>query len=258
MYARYTVQLRDLITNDSTKPAIEQALSTYPLYAKKSKEEFIPCYIPTREELNKKLLNHYKYREIGFETVGRFIDELEIAMCEIMPYYNLLLFTADQDFNIIFNVDYVKTLDRNQDASTEATGVSNSETTGTSNENSYGSSAQTANGKHLESDTPQDSLSVGNEDIDEVKYASKAQWNQDTMSGDSTADSSRTSTANGSETSNTSGSSNVVENTVETTKGNFGVVSAQDLVMKYRETILNIEMMIVEDPKIQELFMMVY
>lgn len=274
MYARYTVKLNDIITNPSSKPALDKALSTYPLYEKKSKEEYIPNHIPTREELNTKLLNHYKYREIGFETIGRFLDELEIAMSEIMPYYNQLFFTVDQDFNIIYNVDYVKTMDRKQDESNETQGsasnnqegISTSENTGTSSDTSFGDTVQTANGKHIESDTPQDSLDIGASEINMVEYASKAQWNTDALKNESLSESERitsetatgTSTTSGSATSNTSGSSNVNENITETTKGNFGVVSAQDLILKYRETILNIEMMIVEDRKIQELFMMVY
>ena len=72
MYAKYTVVLNRLLADPATKERIDQALSTYPLYEKKSKQEYIPAYIPTREELNAKILRHYKYREIGFETVGRF------------------------------------------------------------------------------------------------------------------------------------------------------------------------------------------
>ena len=48
------------------------------------------------------------------------------------------------------------------------------------------------------------------------------------------------------------------EGIVETTKGNFGVTSAQDLIMKYRETLLNIEQLIIHDKRIAELFMLIY
>ena len=80
---RYTEVLINLMENEQTKPLINNALSTYPLYVSTSQHEYgIPNIIPTREELNKKILNYYKYREIGFETVGRFLDELEISMNE--------------------------------------------------------------------------------------------------------------------------------------------------------------------------------
>ena len=67
--AKYTVELRELLNDPLIKPKIEAALSSYPLYEKKSKEEHIPSIVPTREQLNTKLLNYYKYREIGFETL---------------------------------------------------------------------------------------------------------------------------------------------------------------------------------------------
>ena len=66
MYARYTEFLRDLMRDEHTSKALDAALSTYPLYQGKNTYD----QIPTREELNRKLLNHYKYREIGFE-IGR-------------------------------------------------------------------------------------------------------------------------------------------------------------------------------------------
>ena len=66
--AKYTIHLKTLLDDAYMKSEIDKAMETYPLYVKKSKEEFIPSYVPTREELNKKLLNYYKYREIGFDT----------------------------------------------------------------------------------------------------------------------------------------------------------------------------------------------
>ena len=110
---RYTEVLCNLMEDQKAKAKIEEALSSYPLYKSTSKREFgIPNIIPTREELNKKIINNFKYREIGFETPGRFIEELKIAMEEIMPKYNQLYFSADQDYNIIYNVDYKKTISR--------------------------------------------------------------------------------------------------------------------------------------------------
>ena len=74
--AKYTEVLVNLLNNPEAKSKIDQAMSTYPLYQRKSVEEYIPSYIPTREELNNKILNYYRYREIGQETFGRFLFEL--------------------------------------------------------------------------------------------------------------------------------------------------------------------------------------
>lgn len=278
MYNRYTVTVRDIMKNASTTEALQKALSTYPIYTPTSKNEYIPNIIPTREELNKKLVNHYKYREIGFETIGRFLDELEIAMCEIMPYYNQLMFTQDQDYNIIYNVDYKRTIDvdRNDDktqtgsGSNSTTGTSSGTATGeaTSKETDQGTTTTTNHDKDVKSDTPQDELSITAEDIDGVTYASEIGWHKGTgsgtnnstkdITGNTSSETSETSSASGESSFNTTEKVTGKESSLETTKGNFGVVSAQDLVKKYRQTILNIEQMIINDNRITELFMRVY
>ena len=264
--AKYTVVLRTLMDDPQLKQQLDRALSTYPLYEKASKEEFIPVYIPTREELNRKILNHYKYREIGFETIAWFLDELEISMNEIMPKYNQLFFSADQDFNVIWNVDYRKEIERKQKAQNAATGSStdNSDvtTTGTAQDSTQTTGTASSNNKHINSKTPQDKLSIPAKGLDSVNYADEAQWNHDESStgGSSTSNGSTSGTSKTKNTGSTtaSGNSSEDETTLETTKGNFGVVSAQDLVLKYRETIRNIEQEIINDPRIRELFMLVY
>lgn len=266
IYAQYTEVLKNLMDNEQTRPLLDRAMSTYPMYEKQSKEEYIPSYVPTREELNKKILNAYKYREIGFETVGRFLDELEISLNEIMPRYNLLFFSADQDFNIIYNVDYQKTIDTHRTGSESNTvnGSSTSKTdTETAGTDKTTTSSQLQNdSKKVHSATPQGVLNIPSNNINSVNYADDVEWNQNngSDSGTSNGETSGTSSSesSGSSESTMNGENEGSENTLETTKGNFGVVSAQDLVLKYRETILNIEQMIINDERISELFMRVF
>ena len=255
IYARYTEVLYNLLNNKQTKDLIDEKMSTYPLYVSTSKQEYgIPNIIPTREELNKKILDYYKYREIGFETVGRFLDELEISLNEIMPYYNQLFFSADQDYNIIYNVDYKRTIDR--DLSGNTTSTSTGETTSNSNDSNTTSTTTNLYNKNVESDTPQSQLGITNKQIDSVDYANKVTWNKDTTEQSGTSTGTATTTADS--TASGSGTNKEIESTLETTKGNFGVVSAQDLIEKYRKLIINIEQMIINDPRITELFMLIY
>ena len=235
--ARYTEVLDNLLNYSESRTAIEQAMSSYPLYETDPNrvEQYGTAYkVPTREELNTKILNFYRFREIGQETFGRWLFELETALNEIMPRYNQLFYSADQDFNPIYNVDYKKVTAGTQNA--------------TSNTTSTGSDSSTneAYTKSVNSKTPQDSLSISNTGIDSVNYADDAGW------GKSSGGTTGTSSTTGNSSSNGSTSS------VETTKGNFGVVSSQDLIIKYRETILNIEQLIINDPRIAELFMLIY
>ena len=251
--ARYTEVLDTLLRNPTTRPSIEQAMSTYPLYQtdpNKVKQYGTAYQIPTRAELNTKILNFYRFREIGQETFGRWLFELETALNEIMPKYNQLFYSADQDFNPIYNVDYIKTIDRNKNDSTVGTQNSSTTTSTTSNDTSTNEEyTKTVNAK-----TPQNELHIGNTGIDNVSYADDASW------GKSSGGTTGSNTTNGANNSN--GSNSVIgkekEGITETTKGNFGVVSAQDLIIKYRETILNIEQLIINDPRIAELFMLIY
>lgn len=268
--SKYTIELRTLLRDPIAKEKIDKALSTYPMYEAKSKNEYIPNIIPTREELNKKILNYYKYREIGFETFGRFLDELEISMNEIMPYYNQLFFTADQDFNIIYNVDYVKTYDtkRNTEETLNSNieGTSHSTGTNKSTASDENETNATTNGytKNVESSTPQNDISTSNKDIDSVSYADKITWghssNEDSATSTGSSETNSTSNLDGTNTTTQNDTTKNTQNeqVLETTKGNFGVVSSQDLIAKYREIILNIEQDIINDNRISELFMLVY
>lgn len=251
--AKYTEVLDNLLQNEQTATAIAEAMSDYPLYETDPNKvnEYGTAYkVPTRQELNTKILSEYRFREIGFETVGRFIFELNRALKLIMPYYNQLFYSADQDFNPIYNVDYVRNTQRNK----SDTNIGSQSTSTNTTASGTDSSSNTEYTKNVSSKTPQNQLSIDGEDINSVDYADDASW------GKASGSTSGSNTTNGS--SQTSGSNSVIgnekEGIVETTKGNFGVTSAQDLILKYRQTILNIEDLIVNDPKIRELFMIIY
>lgn len=268
--AKYTVVLKTLLDDPEAAAAIRQAMSTYPLYTRKSKQEFIPAYIPTRDELNKKILDHYKYREIGFETPARFLDELEIALNEIMPRYNLLFLSTDQDFNIIHNVDYTRTNERDQTTTNEASNQETQDTIGTAsttteaNDTATTHTDATAFDKNVESKTPQGAINTPAQAINDIQYADGVTWGKNestgngetTTTGETQTDASTTNKTTS--TGSTAGTVTDKEKNTETIKGNFGVVSAQDLVLKFRESIINIEQMIIKDPRIAELFMLIY
>ncbi len=262
MQAKYTVYLGDLLNNPQVRPLIDKALSTYPLYEKKSKEEFIPSVVPTREMLNEKILNAYKYREIGFETIGRFVDELEIAMKEIMPYYNQLLFSLDQDYNILYNVDYTRSTKAIREGEVEGNTTTSSNDTSKTTETD--SSTATSNGgdnsKHVESATPQGQIGITASNIDTVAYADKVQWDATLNNQNATTSGNSSTDATGSHTgsSNTTGTNKDTENVDERIVGNYGQVSAQSLIERYRDLIANVEQDIIKDRRIRELFMQVW
>lgn len=56
-----------------------------------------------RGELEKKIIEHYYFRQIGFETVGRFKFKLNTRLREIMPRMNKLYKTTLFKYNPIEN-----------------------------------------------------------------------------------------------------------------------------------------------------------
>ena len=71
-----------------------------------------------RGELEKKIIEHYYFRQIGFETVGRFIFYLNTRLREIMPRYNKLYKTTQYKYNPIENYNMVEgSEDKNENTS---------------------------------------------------------------------------------------------------------------------------------------------
>lgn len=133
-------------------------------------------------------------------------------MCEIMPYYNQLYASAAIQFDPLVTHKW-------------------SETTGR-NSSTQGQSTASANNQHVNSDTPQGLLSIGN--IEAELYASSAAIAHDSSTGNS--------------------SGTATENVSVTSQGYDADPS--ELLLKYRETIVNIDQMIVNE--LQTLFMGVF
>lgn len=246
MIAKYTVVLKSLIDSPEVKPLLDKALSTYPLFTP-IENEFVKELIPTREELNKKLLNHYKYREIGFETVGRFLDELETVMNEIMPYYNQL-YKSVEIMSLIEdpfgNVDVTETFEQ------ETTDNSSSSSSADSSTSASDNSTIASNTKALNSTMPQGNISV--DDINAVSHADNASWGKDSSTTNGSSQGSTESTSEG-----TSESRGTVKHTF-TKKGNQGVSTYAHDMNELRETFLNVTAQIVDDVHIRELFLNVF
>lgn len=239
--AKYTLELRQLMDDCNIRPYLKKALSTYPMYVPLSDNPEVKAIIPTREVLNEKLLNHYKYREIGFESVEEFIDRLEITMHEIMPYYNQMynsveiMAKIDDPFG---NVDVTETFKESRKDTTKSSASDTSETT--SNVNS--------NAKNVSSETPQTEINTPAENIDNISHADNVSWNKTNS----------TDKATNAGSSNTDAeSSGSVEHTF-TKKGNQGVNTYAHDMIEFRTSIIDVTMQIIEDSRIKELFMQVF
>ena len=172
-----------------------------------------------RETLNNKIITHYWMREIGAETAGLFKLYLNRTMDEIMPYYNQLYRSTQLDFDPLNAYNYTET---NMELE---------------NVESDGTRTDTADGKSLYSDTPQGLLDNGA--IADGKYLTSATLN----------DSSASSTANNLQKRD--------RNFEKKVRGNM-YHNLSELLKDYRETFLNIDMEIINNPEIQNCFMKLY
>jgi len=72
-----------------------------------------------REQLNNKIINHYRFHEIGFETWDRFIHYLNSTMGEIMPFYNQLLESELLKINPLLSFERISNTNKDIDVSTQ-------------------------------------------------------------------------------------------------------------------------------------------
>lgn len=263
MNAQYTVKLKSLLEDPGSAAAINQALSNYPLYEGKNNDEF--NYIPTREQLNTKLLNAYKWREIGFETPGRFIDELEIAMNEIMPYYNQLFKSADIMNGIedpFGNVDVTETFTEEITGESKSTSSGSNSASSTRNESasSEGSAEETNHNKNVHSDQPGSELQQTAENIEGIDYATTVTWDKQAkgVSNSASSEGTASESASGTSEAEATGESSQKTTHTMTKKGNQGVNTYAHDMKELRETFLNIEKMIINDDRISILFMRIF
>lgn len=276
--SKYTTELRYLIENN-----FDIGLKDYPIFD----ENY-------REPLNRKIINHYYFREIGFETAELFKRYLNNTMNEIMPYYNQLFKSELLEFNPFYNVDKTVTADKNnnsvsdfvgnisgkntQTADTENTQTNNGKqqttTAATSTGESVGNSTTTNKNKKVSSDTPQGFLSINSIEIE--TYASVAEMGnaesinnskatsnnaENGITDQTTADetkatgNSKSNATTETDTANKT-TSNDFENYISHVIGKSEGETYSEMLMKFRETFLNIDMMIIDELK--TCFMMIY
>lgn len=121
--SKYTTQLRWVIEQeqgDVPYSADERYLQR--VYRKLGLTEYPIFDEDYRDTLNAKILDHFYFREIGFETVAQFAWYMRRTMNEIMPYYNELYIAIGKIDDPLSNRDlkYSETWDRNNDGNTES------------------------------------------------------------------------------------------------------------------------------------------
>lgn len=271
--------------NDIINTARTQIFSfTYPLYDANYKAE-----------LEKKIIKHFYTREIGLETYGLWKLKLDTKMNEIMPYYNQLYESTLLRFDPLGNYKYHKTgviaetgereeeksvngsytnanVSSGTSAQSDLTTNQSAETNSSSTDRTY---SRDVDGTYWDkySDTPQSGVNG----LDTDTYLTNARKNTTDEDIDDREDVDVTGSVNVSsngsyqssrndsgrvdgEGTNTSaesvdGSHSMDRNYVEDVAGYSGV-TASKMLMEFRESMLNIDMMIIEE--LEELFMQLW
>ena len=170
-----------------------------------------------------KFYQHFMFYEIGFDTIGMFKQRLMTKLNDIYPYYKQLYETEIRSKGI----DFMLNKDLKESYVRELTSNSNSNQESNVTSNSLSTAGQL---------TP--SLIANSEKID--KFMDSAQ--KDNSSSNSTS----IGESNG----------NSREEYTLTSQGNIGITSSAELLTKWRETILNIDLMIFEE--CNDLFMQIF
>ena len=170
-----------------------------------------------------KFYQHFMFYEIGFDTIGMFKQRLMSKLNDIFPYYKQLYETEIRTKGI----DFMLNKDLKESYVRELTSNSNSIQESNAASNSLSTAGQL---------TP--SLIANSQKID--KFMDSAQ--KDNSSSNSTS----TGESNG----------NSKEEYTLTSQGNIGITSSAELLTKWRETILNIDLMIFEE--CNDLFMQIF
>lgn len=217
MSAKYTLQLQT-IYNDEHYNLFD---FPYNLYDNDLKPYF-----------EEKFYQHFMFYEIGFDNIFIFKQHLTSTLNDIYPYYKQLYETEIR----CKNIDFMLNKDLKETYTREITGnvVGNNSSSSTSNDIS------TTNNLDILNDTPQNNIS----DID--RYMT-------------TANKSNTET-NNNMNSNSNSSSETESKNVEKyellSQGNIGVTSSAELLEKWRNVLINIDMLIFKE--LENLFLMVY
>lgn len=241
-----------------------------------------------RSVLETKILKHFYTREIGLETVGLWKLKLDTKLNEIMPYFNQLYKSQLYAFNPFYDVDLTRkhridgsgTKDTDTATNTQTehnitvdeSGNSTITGSGSSDSESANTRANTKTDAFSErySDTPQGALT----DLRADKYLTNATLRDENVNGNTNetgTDKTSTKTdaentenksteTNGNNRTNVNGNvSSTLTNTedyLETVQGKNGGSSYSKLLMEYRETFLNIDMMVMNE--LEDLFMQLW
>lgn len=258
---KLTLELRDIVDNGENSVDIWNF--DYPSFYKGDE----------KKAFERKVIDHYYFRQIGQETVGRWMHYFRSRIREIMPYYIRMYESVklmDDLENPFDNVDVVETFEQETQgtgtAETSGSGTSESsgsdtdKTTGTESSSSTNEKTASEDKTHKYSNTPQGEISNIETHMSEASVDENTNSEKVESSGTGNTETNRTGSSTSSSTSSSTGESSTSHNeTIRhtlTRKGNQGVNTYAHDIMEYRKSLIDVDMMIINN--LQDLFLGVY
>lgn len=217
MSSKYTLQLY-YIYKDDTYNLFDQP---YNLYNNELKPYF-----------QEKFFQHFMFYEIGFDNINIFKQHLISTLNDIYPKYKQLYETEIRCQNIDFML--------NKDLKESYIRKLNGESEGNSQASSSSDNTSTNNDLTIANDTPQNKI----DDLD--KYMTSASKSNSNSTNNSTSNANNT----------IKNKSNNTEEYELISQGNIGVTSSAELLEKWRNVLINIDLMIFKE--LENLFLFVF
>lgn len=206
-----------------------------------------------KKAFEQKILDHYRFRQIGQETVGRWLHYFRTRIREIMPYYVQLYEFEAKWFNVddpLESYNLVETFEEDTSGSGTVTSSGSSENSSESSGTSSSTKTGTVDHERKFSDTPQGSIN----NLDSYMSEATRENTESSETGNDT--STGTATVSGSDSSESSSENTGSTSHTLTRRGNIGVQPLGTEVKNIREAFINIDLMVINELK--DLFLQVY
>ena len=212
--------------------------------------DFYDDNIYLKENFEQMFIDHYLFHEIGFDSVARFKHQLKSFLRIKMPYYKQLYATElrCKDIDFMLNKDYTETYVKN--ISNNYTDNTDSILNGTNN-NTYSQNLNETNinnSKTSALDNGIANVELSNGNLTEANASNNNITNN--------------TSGNNNTTSNNSGNTKTTKEEINKEdytligKGNIGTTSSAELLEKWRQVLINLNQIIIEDAS--DLFMKIY
>lgn len=111
----YTMNLYEIINNFYTREEVEAWFKDYELEDFLTEDQIdviTESGIWNKDKLATKIVDHYLFSQIGFETMALFKQRVKITMKEIMESKLPLIYSSAIQYDPLVNVDYTETFER--------------------------------------------------------------------------------------------------------------------------------------------------